>query len=392
MTQTAWISLGVIAIATGSATSNPTVAHAADYALTFDLEQPSNSPDGLSDGSLANFSAPTSAPSRTTESLQPAVSDSAINTLPPIQPGSEELLASADLSADLSSNLSANSSLDAREDNQSGNLEFKVDSPSSDPAASPPASSSKAALTPDEVRQNPQFQSLFQDSEPSASTPAPTAKPAAPVPAPPALSEPSTNFNSAQFSTRPYPDLETLFEGGSESLVARSVGSAEGTRRPDGGYNPAYYGHTDPGNGVWNMGSFSYQHGASSPDEADRKQLARLKNQAIELRQKAAAYQMKLDLEEELNGIDLANQAPLAALGREGYIDRLAQAYQMGLLGSEAILWARVRSFLNPDTGQWNAPGLGNTLDGITHDQNRRQTEIQKAIDADPLVKQWKAQ
>ena len=174
--------------------------------------------------------------------------------------------------------------------------------------------------------------------------------------------------------------------------MARSVGSAEGTRRPAGGYNPAYHGHTDPGNGVWNMGSFSYQHGASSPDEADRKQLNRLKNQAIELRQKAATYQIQLDLEEELNGIDLANQAPLAALGREGYIDRLAQAYQMGLLGSEAILWARVRSFINPDTGQWNAPGVGNTLDGITHDQNRRQTEIKKAIDADPLVKQWKGQ
>ena len=66
--------------------------------------------------------------------------------------------------------------------------------------------------------------------------------------------------------------LETLFHGGSNSLVARAVGNAEGTRTPDGGYTAAYYGHVDPGNHKWNLGSFSYQHGAKSPADADAKQ------------------------------------------------------------------------------------------------------------------------
>ena len=51
-----------------------------------------------------------------------------------------------------------------------------------------------------------------------------------------------------------------IWEGDGDSLVAIAVGSAEGTRRPDGGKNSAYQGHPDPANGVWNRGSFSYQH------------------------------------------------------------------------------------------------------------------------------------
>jgi hypothetical protein len=179
-------------------------------------------------------------------------------------------------------------------------------------------------------------------------------------------------------------DIEArLFEGGSDSLVARAVGSAEGTRTPDGHRNPAYYGHVDPGNGVWNLGSFSYQHGASSPEEADAKQLARLRQQAQVLQQKAIARNLELTLEERLNGIDLANQAPMAALGRGGYIDWLDQAHEMGMRGSEAVLWARTRSFLDPDTSKWDAPGLGNNLHRISSDQERRLLAIARAIEAD---------
>jgi hypothetical protein len=178
---------------------------------------------------------------------------------------------------------------------------------------------------------------------------------------------------------------EKLFEGGSDSLVARAVGSAEGTRTPDGHRNPAYYGHVDPGNGVWNLGSFSYQHGASSPEEADVKQLARLRQQAQVLQQKAIARNLELTLEERLNGIDLANQAPVAALGRGGYIDWLDQAHEMGMRGSDAVLWARTRSFLDPDTSKWDAPGLGNNLHRISSDQERRLLAIARAIEADRL-------
>lgn len=176
--------------------------------------------------------------------------------------------------------------------------------------------------------------------------------------------------------------LPSLFEGNSDSLVARAVGSAEGTRTPNGGINPAYFGHTDPGNRVWNMGTFSYQHGAQTPEEADQKQLARLQNQGDVLRQRAVEHGLNLTLEETLNGLDLANQSPLAAIGRVGYIERLAEAKANGYEGSEAILIARTRSYINPNTGRWNAPGLGNTEASIRRDQQRRANAVAQAIAA----------
>ncbi|MEO0870038.1 MAG: hypothetical protein AAFY17_16720 [Cyanobacteria bacterium J06642_11] len=174
--------------------------------------------------------------------------------------------------------------------------------------------------------------------------------------------------------------LEALFHGGSDSLVARAVGNAEGTRTPDGGYTAAYHGHVDPGNQKWNLGSFSYQHGAKSPADADAKQLQRLFRQALDLRHQASQHQVTLSLAEELNGIDLANQAPLAALDR-GYIDWLAVARQQRMSETDRIIWARTRAYLDPDSGRWNAPGLGNTLDSIRWDQARRQQAVQQAID-----------
>ncbi|NJM96118.1 MAG: hypothetical protein HC800_01875 [Phormidesmis sp. RL_2_1] len=170
-----------------------------------------------------------------------------------------------------------------------------------------------------------------------------------------------------------------IFEGGSSSLVAHTVGSAEGTRSADGTRTQAYYGHVDPGNGVWNLGTFSYQHGATTPEEADVKQLQRLKKQGLQLEEKAAKHGIKLSLEAKLNGIDLANQAPLAALDRGGYIEQLAKAYRLNMTGEDAIVWARTHAYLDPDTKQWNAPGLGNNVYSIDRDQRRRADAIAAA-------------
>ena len=180
----------------------------------------------------------------------------------------------------------------------------------------------------------------------------------------------------------PVPVLSTLFEGGSQSLVARAVGSAEGTRTAKGDLTAAYYGHTDPGNRVWNLGTFSYQHGAASAEEADRKQIKRLQSQTEVLERRALDRGMTLTLEETLNGIDLANQSPLASIGRVGYIERLAEVKTWGLEGTEAIVVARTRSYINPNTGRWNAPGLGNTEASITRDQRRRIDAIARALEA----------
>ncbi len=173
-----------------------------------------------------------------------------------------------------------------------------------------------------------------------------------------------------------------IFENGSNSLVARTVGSAEGTRQSDGKHTRAYYGHVDPGNGVWNLGTFSYQHGAESPEAADERQLKRLKQQGLELTSQAIALGIDLSLEEKLNGLDLANQAPLAALDQGGYIERLAQAKRLQMEGTEAILWARTYAYIDPDTRQWNAPGLGNNVHSISQDQQRRISAIAQAMKA----------
>lgn len=178
--------------------------------------------------------------------------------------------------------------------------------------------------------------------------------------------------------------IHQLFVGESESLVARAVGSAEGTRTPGGDKTWAYYGHTDPGNGAFNLGTFSYQHGANSPQEADQKQLTRLLEQAQQLQQAAETKNIQMSLEERLNGIDLANQSPRAALSRGGYLDRLHEAYTMGLRGEDAILWARVHSYKDPDTERWNAPGLGNNGSQIEADQRRRMEAIADAIAVTP--------
>ncbi|NJL88085.1 MAG: hypothetical protein HC886_22335 [Leptolyngbyaceae cyanobacterium SM1_1_3] len=167
-----------------------------------------------------------------------------------------------------------------------------------------------------------------------------------------------------------------LFQGGTDSLVARAVGSAEGTRTPEGLRTSAFYGHVDPGNGVWNLGTFSYQHGAQSPEEADDKQLQRLQAQSEVIQQKATGYSIELTLAEKLNALDLANQSPRAALSRGGYMDWLAEARKLGMSGSDAILWARTRSFLDPDTQRWNAPGLGNNVSSISRDQERRMRRL----------------
>jgi hypothetical protein len=199
-------------------------------------------------------------------------------------------------------------------------------------------------------------------------------------------SAPQVEPEAEALSFQPMPSLDRLFQGGTNSLVARAVGTAEGTRTPEGARTRAYRGHTDPGNGRWNLGTFSYQHGARSPEEADQRQLVRLRRQAQTLRQQAESRGLDLTLEEKLNGIDLANQSPRAALSRGGYIDRLKEAHEMGLRGTDAVLWARTRAFLDPNTKRWNAPGLGNRVETITADQQRRLRAIGRAIDAKSQV------
>jgi hypothetical protein len=176
--------------------------------------------------------------------------------------------------------------------------------------------------------------------------------------------------------------LLELFQGDSNSVVARAIGLAEGTRDVNGGKTAGYYGHDDPGNGVWNRGTFSYQHEASSPEDADAKQLLRLQKQAdILLAQAQTILGRPLNNQELLYALDLANQAPLAALDDSGgFVARLAESYSKGLSGYNAILEARVNSYINPATGRLDAPGFGNNAERLKVDQNRRMTDMLPAM------------
>jgi hypothetical protein len=173
-----------------------------------------------------------------------------------------------------------------------------------------------------------------------------------------------------------------LFDGGNMSLVAVAVGSAEGTRTPSAGFTSAYSGHTDPGNRVWNRGTFSYQHSATSPEDADSKQLKRLKTQYEQVLWWAKEYKLpEFTLEEALNAIDLANQSPKAAIDDGGFAMRMAEAIEKGLTGYDRILYARVTSYINPNTGLWEASGLGNSKERVVADQARRMDMIRATMD-----------
>ena len=136
---------------------------------------------------------------------------------------------------------------------------------------------------------------------------------------------------------------------GSNAAAAIVIGNAEGTRRPDGGFTAAYGGHTDPGNAVHNRGSFSYQHTASSPADADRRQLETLRGRLPTYQ--AAATRAGLDPNNARLAsayLDLYNQSPSAA-GR--FLN------QLGTLRGQPIDAAhitrlRVNSYVDASTGQ----------------------------------------
>lgn len=156
-----------------------------------------------------------------------------------------------------------------------------------------------------------------------------------------------------------------------------AIGAAEGTRTTRGGTTSIYWGHPDPANGVRNLGTFSYQHGASNAREADWIQLKRLRGQVEQLQSEADELGVKLSPLELVAGADLANQSPVAALD---YVDRLKEFRAKGLRGMEAVLEARIQSFVNPETGVLEAGGFGNSWDILRHDQSRRMVELQRAL------------
>lgn len=155
-----------------------------------------------------------------------------------------------------------------------------------------------------------------------------------------------------------------------EGLITCAIGKAEGTINDDCTPNHNYTGHVDPGNGVWNQGAFSYQHGASSPGEADAKQLAHLKAQIPRYQEQSLKkFGKPLSKGALVSVLDLHNQSPAAA---QSFIEHLVWPDP----SPDQIIDARTRSFIDPATGRLDAPGLGNTMPSVRADQKRRTDEV----------------
>ncbi|NJN29311.1 MAG: hypothetical protein HC824_01685 [Synechococcales cyanobacterium RM1_1_8] len=206
---------------------------------------------------------------------------------------------------------------------------------------------------------------------------------------------------NAQASTDPIPEI--WWRWGSDSPIAVAIGNAEGTRRPDGSKNEAYYWHRDPGNGADNFGTFSYQHFSDTltqavrnspnaaqkrqiaadqglPERADEAQMQRLRLFYQQLQHQAQAKGLRLTPLEIFNGLDLINQSEAAGLSVGGYVDRLAAMKHLEDNPEEQIQEARSWSYWHPEEKRWDAPGLGSGYGDVRRDQTRRFEAIKQAL------------
>jgi hypothetical protein len=137
---------------------------------------------------------------------------------------------------------------------------------------------------------------------------------------------------------------------GSSALGAVVIGQAEGTRTPTGGFRNGYYGHTDPGNGVANSGSFSLQHAAGlTPQQADARQLTRLSQQIPAFETAAQAAGLDPDNAALATAyLNLYNQSPTAAAR---FVDQLNYLNTNGV-STDSLVELRVRSFVDHSTGE----------------------------------------
>ena len=156
----------------------------------------------------------------------------------------------------------------------------------------------------------------------------------------------------------------------SDRTLVCAIGAAEGTRDKNCAPTAAYRGHIDPGNGAANVGSFSYQHGAVSPEAADQIQLARLRKAEQDLQaQSQSKFGRPLSKPALGAALDLWNQSPQAG---ESFVNHLPSAKP----STTQIIAARSRSYVDPSTGKLDAPGLGNRSAQVAADQARRTDEV----------------
>ena len=165
-------------------------------------------------------------------------------------------------------------------------------------------------------------------------------------------------------------DLFASWQLTNEEIIC-SIGASEGTRNKNCNPNKAFYGHDDPG---WsgkcqNLGTFSYQHCAASPEEADQKWLPVLRktenNMQAEAKEKFGTY---LSPKAIAAGLDSHTQSPNAATY---YLDYLTTADP----SFDQILQARIKA-LNKSRSRLGGPANFN----VSADQRRRLNRIWEQI------------
>jgi hypothetical protein len=174
-------------------------------------------------------------------------------------------------------------------------------------------------------------------------------------------------------------ELLKLLDGGVDSPVAICVGVSEGTRTPDGRKTAAWNGHTDPGNQAQNQGSFSYQHSAASPKDADLQQIKKLKDVLLPKFLKILP-RLKTRTDDEIKRLflcvcDCFTQSEAACTAKGGFLDQISANGNYPPTIDRVTDW-RVQSYYDPHTGELDAPGFLNNIETLTADQARRTEAI----------------
>jgi hypothetical protein len=169
-----------------------------------------------------------------------------------------------------------------------------------------------------------------------------------------------------------------------DAVLKRAIGRAEGTRDAAGNPTTAYYGHTDPG---WsgrcpNQGSFSYQHCAASPEEADQAWLRTLRQAEQDINVDAIAkFGHPLSAAALVVGLDAWTQSPDAGQRFVGFLEthnptpeQLINARVKALTKSREILGGPENFKVEPDQERrvWAILGQLKILhqqQGETHEQ-----------------------
>lgn len=134
-----------------------------------------------------------------------------------------------------------------------------------------------------------------------------------------------------------------------------SIGIAEGTRTPNGGYTKAWFGHTDPGDGNSNRGTVSGGRGPTAgmtPEQVDNYYMNKLTSLSLAVAPILQSYGMKPNAQvwhrALFNYLDLYVQSPVAA---RDYLRKIPEALKAG---SQIEAFAKIRadSYKDPTTGR----------------------------------------